>query len=77
MNPYLTSGITGASPIWNRVMSYLLKNYGSGNKWYEKPGNIIEKNCFYGKVEYFVRGTENTANCNQASLATPSPTPKP
>ena len=33
MNPYLTSGITGASPIWNRTMSYLLKNYGSGNKW--------------------------------------------
>ena len=77
MNPYLTSGITGASPIWNRVMSYLLKNYGSGNKWYEKPNNVIEKNCFYGRVEYFVRGTENSANCNQASLATPSPTPKP
>ena len=77
MNPYLTSGITGASPIWNRVMSYLLKNYGSGNKWYEKPSNVIEKNCFYGRVEYFVRGTENSANCNQASLATPSPTPKP
>ncbi|MEK7522162.1 MAG: penicillin-binding transpeptidase domain-containing protein, partial [Patescibacteria group bacterium] len=29
MNPYLTSGITGAAPIWNRVMSYLLKNYGT------------------------------------------------
>jgi len=75
MNPYLTSGITGAAPIWNRVMSYLLKNYGTGNKWYEKPDNVIEKNCYYGRKEYFVRGTENTANCSQASLATPTPKP--
>lgn len=75
MNPYLTSGITGAAPIWNRVMSYLLKNYGSGNNWYEKPENVVEKNCYYGRKEYFVKGTENTANCNQSSLA--SPTPKP
>jgi 1A family penicillin-binding protein len=76
MNPYLTSGITGAAPIWNRVMSYLLRNYGTGNKWYEKPENIVEKNCFFGRKEYFVKGTENTANCNQASLATPTPTPQ-
>ena len=75
MNPYLTSGITGASPIWNRVMTYLLKNYGTSNKWFEKPDNIVEKNCYYGRKEYFVKGTENSANCNQASLATPTPTP--
>jgi len=75
MNPYLTSGITGASPIWNRVMSYLLKNYGTGNRWYEKPDNVVEKNCYYGRNEYFVRGTENSANCNQASLATPTSKP--
>ena len=75
MNPYLTSGITGAAPIWNRVMSYLLKNYGTGNKWYEKPANVVEKNCYYGRKEYFVRGTENTANCSQSSLATPTPKP--
>jgi 1A family penicillin-binding protein len=77
MNQFLTSGITGAAPIWNRVMSYLLKNYGTGNKWYEKPDNVIEKNCYYGRKEYFVRGTENTANCSQSSLASPTPTTKP
>ncbi|HEX7543068.1 MAG TPA: penicillin-binding transpeptidase domain-containing protein, partial [Patescibacteria group bacterium] len=76
MNPYLTSGITGAAPIWNRVMSYLLKNYGTGNKWYEKPDNVVEKNCYYGRKEYFVKGTENSANCDQTSLATPTPTPQ-
>ena len=75
MNPYLTSGITGAAPIWNRVMSYLLKNYRSGNRWYKKPSNVVEKICFFGRLEYFVRGTENSANCNQAALASPTPTP--
>ncbi len=75
MNPYLTSGITGAAPIWNRVISYLLKNYGTGNKWYEKPDNVVEKICYFGRKEYFVRGTENSANCSQASLATPTPKP--
>lgn len=75
MNPYLTSGITGAAPIWNRVMTYLLKNYGTGNKWYEKPDNIVEKVCYFGRKEYFIKGTENSANCSQALLASPTPTP--
>jgi 1A family penicillin-binding protein len=75
MNPYLTSGITGAAPIFNRVMSYLLKNYSSGSKWYEKPANIVTKNCFFGRVEYFVKGTEIKANCSTSVLATPTPTP--
>jgi len=73
MNPYLTSGITGAAPIWNRVMSFLLKNYGSG-LWYEKPENVVEKVCYFGRKEYFLKGTENKVNC-QASLMTPTPTP--
>lgn len=75
MNPYLTSGITGAAPIWNRVMTFLLKNYGTGNKWYEKPENVIEKNCYYGRKEYFIKGTENSVNCSPAVIATPTPKP--
>jgi membrane carboxypeptidase/penicillin-binding protein PbpC len=73
MNPYLTSGITGAAPIWNRVMSFLLKNYGSA-LWYEKPENVVEKVCYFGRKEYFLKGTENKVNC-QASLITATPTP--
>ena len=75
MNPYLTSGITGAAPIFNRVMSYLLKNYSSGSKWYERPANVVTKNCFFGRVEYFVKGTETKVNCSTSVLATPTPTP--
>lgn len=73
MDQYLSSGITGAAPIWNRVMSYLLTKYGA--HWYEKPSNIVEKQCYFGKTEYFVRGTETKANCSTAILGTPNITP--
>lgn len=64
MNPYLVSGITGAAPIWNRVMTYLLqKEYpGKQNAWMTKPSNVIERSCF-GRTEYFVSGTENSVYC--------------
>jgi len=75
MNPYLTSGITGASPIWNRVMSYLLKNYSSNNHWYEKPDDVVSKTCYFGRTEYFIKGTENKVTCSQEALATPTPKP--
>jgi penicillin-binding protein 1C len=39
MNPYLTSGITGAAPIWNQVMAYALKN--QPDLWPIKPENVI------------------------------------
>lgn len=73
MNPYLSSGVTGAAPIWNRIMSYLLKNYGDGSHWYSKPDNVVEKTCFFGRKEYFIKGTEIKVNCGQEALATPTP----
>ncbi len=78
MNPYLTSGITGASPIWNRVMSYVLKKYSSSNHWYEKPDNITERTCYFGRKEYFLKGTEKNASCSESLFGiTPTPTPNP
>jgi membrane peptidoglycan carboxypeptidase len=70
MNQYLVSGVTGAAPIWNRMMTYLLqKEYPTkANTWLEKPANVVDRLC-YGKVEYFVRGTENSVYCQ--------PTPAP
>jgi len=76
MNPYLTSGITGAAPIWNRVMTSLLKNYTSGKTWYQKPDNIVEKNCYFGRKEYFIKGTEDKVNC-QGPILNQIPTPTP
>ena len=73
MNPYLTSGITGAASIWNRIMTFLLKNYGSG-VWFQKPDSVVEKKCYFGRIEYFVQATENTTNCNINPFSTPTPT---
>lgn len=76
MNPYLTSGITGAAPIWNRVMSYLLKNYGDGQVWLKKPENVVEKICYFGRKEYFIAGTEKRVFCKEKLFqTTPTPTP--
>jgi len=73
MDQYLASGITGAAPIWNRMMSYLLTKYGA--HWYEKPPGLVEKQCYFGKTEYFVQGTESKANCSSSILGTVDVTP--
>jgi len=63
MHPYLTSGVTGAAPIWNRMMRYLLEEKGMKQKrWFDKPTNIVQKTCL-GRNELFVSGTENSVPC--------------
>jgi len=73
MHPWLTSGVTGAAPIWNRVMTYVLKN--QPDLWPFKPENIVghqvcwdsgdlmnkkedgSESC-QSRFEYFIKGTE-------------------
>ncbi|MCR4324130.1 MAG: penicillin-binding protein [Candidatus Curtissbacteria bacterium] len=72
MNPQIASGVTGATPIWNRIMSTALE--GKGNEGFNKPGNVnaMEVDAFSGglpcrdfpkRSEYFVKGTEPTRDC--------------
>jgi len=76
MNKYLTSGITGASPIWHRLMTFLLKNYSSKKNWFKKPNDVVSKRCYFGRQEYFIKGTEKKVSCRQNLFkTTPSPTP--
>jgi len=73
MNPYLTSGVTGAAPIWNRVMTYTLKN--QPDLWPVRPSSIVGKQVCWdsgilmnkkedgsdscqSRFEYFIKGTE-------------------
>lgn len=67
MNPVLTSGVTGAAPIWNQIMKELLKD--KGDEKYSSPGSLVKIPCF-GKSEYFIRGTEPKDGCRA-----PFPTP--
>lgn len=73
MNPYLTSGVTGAAPIWNKVMSYVLKD--QPDLWPVRPETVVGRQVCWdsgdlaGKTEdgkdncsprfeYFIKGTE-------------------
>ncbi|RJQ25396.1 PBP1A family penicillin-binding protein [Candidatus Parcubacteria bacterium] len=69
MNPKIASGVTGAAPIWNKVMSFVLK--GKKDEEFKKPDNVeaVEIDADYGglpieghskRTEYFVKGTEPT-----------------
>ncbi len=69
----LVSGITGAAPIWHSIMENILNNTTDGTR--VVPGDIISKPCL-GHMEYFVKGTENSVNC-EATLPTWTPTPTP
>ncbi|HUD44877.1 MAG TPA: transglycosylase domain-containing protein [Patescibacteria group bacterium] len=70
MSPALASGITGAAPIWNKIMSSL--DAGVPNNAPPMPSDVVQKNC-NGRKEYFIAGTENSVSCSYV----PSPTPTP
>ncbi len=76
MNPYLTSGITGAAPIWHDIMIELLKNKSENIP--QKPESVIAIPCYYGRTEYFTKGTEpQTGRCAAMPTISPSQTPTP
>lgn len=71
MNPNLASGITGAAPIWRRVMERLVDQAFLKESLYT-PSQIEKKICYFGRVEYFVAGTSDKINCFGYQI-TPSP----
>ena len=77
MNPILASGITGATPIWNRFMTQYIKDYYAKDakrpvEKFDAPDGVkkLEVDKLTGmlpyrdydkRVEWFVNGTEPTA----------------
>ncbi len=75
MDPYLTSGVTGAAPIWHDIMTEILKD--RPDEVAPKPDNVVALPCYFGRVEYFVRGTEPSGGrCGPLPTPSPSPTPR-
>lgn len=71
MNPAIASGITGASPIWNKIMSVVLKD--KSDEQPKKPDEVIaiQVDSLTGglpydnrpsRSEYFIKGTEPTSS---------------
>jgi membrane carboxypeptidase/penicillin-binding protein PbpC len=70
MNPKIASGITGASPIWNKIMTAILK--GKKDEEFPVPDKVIAAQVDpigggtpvdgqASRSEYFMKGTEPTA----------------
>ena len=70
MNPVISSGITGASPIWQKLMERALK--GKGDETYTQPDDVsyTDVDGLMGgkphngqptRKEYFIKGTEPSA----------------
>jgi membrane peptidoglycan carboxypeptidase len=74
MNPYLTSGITGAAPIWHDIMVELLKNVP--DEVARKPETVIAVPCYFGRTEFFIQGTQ-PQNGRCAPMPTPSTSTTP
>ncbi len=66
----VASGVSGASPIWNRIMRDILEN--QEDTWPKQPDGVVgryicmpsglapasEGACANGRYEYFIKGTE-------------------
>jgi 1A family penicillin-binding protein len=57
---WVASGVSGATPIWNRIMTNLLA--GKEDEKWEMPDNLLkQKIC--GKDEWVVEGSQIKVNC--------------
>ena len=70
MSQTLASGITGAAPIWHRVMANLLADIPEPQ--ITVPSDVIQREC-YGRYEYFLRGSEQ--GCQRIRFPQERPTP--
>ena len=61
MNPYLASGVTGAAPIWNRVMRYLLKN--QPDLWPIRPDTVVGRQVCWDSGDIMAKKDDGTESC--------------
>ncbi len=62
MSPTLTSGISGAAPIWHKIMSEQLLNAPVATS--SLPPDVVVKDCF-GKKIYLSVATQNNVRCGE------------
>ncbi len=69
----IASGITGASPIWNKIMTAILKDVPSVD--WKIPEKMVRINCL-GKGEWFLEGKVPTTYCKPTTSPNPIDTNK-
>ncbi|PWU23287.1 penicillin-binding protein [Candidatus Cerribacteria bacterium 'Amazon FNV 2010 28 9'] len=83
----IASGVTGASPMWNKIMQLMLDNNHPNH--FPVPDGLVTESICPGTgqpscgescgayTEYFLPGTAPAASCNSQTAVLPSPTPSP
>lgn len=71
----IASGITGAAPIWNKIMGRLLANVPS-TPW-SAPSKLVQKSYCGKTSEWFLEENQTSPNCNPSPSPSPTPTPSP
>lgn len=61
MNPFLTSGITGAAPIWNKIMKDVLKQ--QPDLWPVKPDTVVGRQVCWDSGDLMVKKDDGTESC--------------
>lgn len=75
---HIASGVTGASPVWNRVMSTLLNN-NPHNSAFIQPDDLVRVSVCNltgtltctgcpSHLEYFIKGSEPKYSCNPDTI---------
>jgi membrane carboxypeptidase/penicillin-binding protein len=71
----IASGITGAAPIWNKIMSGILSNQPSVD--WTIPAGVVKINCPGGRSEWFKEDNVLPNFCNPTPLLSPKATKSP
>jgi 1A family penicillin-binding protein len=71
MDPALTSGITGAAPIWNKIMALVLSN--QPDQAFQKPSNVTNA-MVDGNRDFIIKGLPVKSVIGVAHKPNPSPT---
>lgn len=62
MNPYLSSGVTGAAPIWNKVMTNVLKE--QPDLWPVRPDTVVGQQVCWDSGDLMKKGDDGKENCS-------------
>ncbi len=62
MHPYLTSGVTGAAPIWNRVMRNVLEN--QPDLWPVRPDTVVGQQVCWDSGDLMNKGEDGKESCS-------------
>lgn len=68
---WVASGISGATPIWNKIMTQIIDDKPD-KQWLVPTGIIKTENC--GQSEYFIEGTEKDVKCTPTNVLRPTST---